>query len=360
MKRLLVLSALVMGLFLPKSVFGGNNSYRSDCLVRIGEILGAEQLAALPDGEYPSLFCHHGYPVTVTKQNDEIVHIGYRFFSREAKDALGHLLCNFLERYALEADLPFPREKTVDVQLLEDGMTFLSGNLDSLKTLFQADADGLRIERIGSRRYRFCWSGGELLFPVDAELLTGRSQRENDRRLPAEIQFSSLTAPIPAPVSLTLREDGILVKEEDSYYLSSLSANTYYEKDGCTPVNDLLLENETLANLFSGLIADSEIRLRLKMCTYGLTHEYFEASMTALSAYALNNGCIPYVGVIAKDGEMAEVLVIYRNMEAGFNHVLRVQMPHEVLESGRGTVSARLTPFVPTHSIQYLFEEIKL
>ena len=95
------------------------------------------------------------------------------------------------------------------------------------------------------------------------------------------------------------------------------------------------------------------------MSTYGLKRTYFTTGINSIAAYAASTGCKAYSGVISMNQDEIEALVIYRNKAASYNHILRLQIPHSALAAGEGKGRARLTPFVPTHSIKYLFEEIQ-
>lgn len=359
MKRFLNISTVLLWLFLPGILFGGNLTYRSDRLERMGELLGEENLAALPDGEHTAALMFMGTPVTIIKEKGIIEHIGYSFFSADERLLTGPVVCDFLERYALEADLPVKRDKTIDTQLLEDGIVFNRGSLSSLKTLCPGGHGILEIHNISYSRYIFKWQDGQMLFPSDVDLLTGRDMKENGRRLPQEIQSAIFTEQIQSPESTEIRDDGIAVCRDDYYYFPSLSADTFFTGDNMEPINNILFEKETVHNLAAGLIRDSEITLDISMSTYGLKRTYFTTGINSIAAYAASTGCKAYSGVISMNQDEIEALVIYRNKAASYNHILRLQIPHSALAAGEGKGRARLTPFVPTHSIKYLFEEIQ-
>lgn len=359
MKEFNNISAVLLWLFLPGILFGGNLTYRSDRLERMGEQLGEVNLAAVPDGEHTAALMFRNTPVTIIKEKGIIEHIGYSFFSADERSLTGSIICNFLERYALEADLPLQREKALDAQLLEDGVVFSQGSLSSLKTLCPGGHGILEIQNISQSRYIFKWQDGQVLFPSDVDLLTGRDMKENGRRLPMEIQSATFTGPLTSPDSTEIRSDSVFVCRNGHYYFTSLSADTFFIGKDMKPVNDIFLEEETIHNLAAGLIRDSEITLDISMGTYGLVRTYFNTSVNSFAAYAISTGCKAYSGVIAVDKDEIEALIIYRNEAAAYNHILRVHIPHSVLAAGVGTAQARLTPFVPTHSIKYLFEEIQ-
>lgn len=128
MKRVRNISAVLLGLFLPGLLLGGELSYRSDLLERMGKALGEENLVSLPDGEHTAALTFMNTPVTIIRERGVIEHIGYSFFSTQERLLTGPVVCDFLERYALEADLPVKREKSLDTQLLEDGVIFSQGS----------------------------------------------------------------------------------------------------------------------------------------------------------------------------------------------------------------------------------------
>ena len=348
-----------MWLLLPEVIFGGNLPYRSDRLERMGEILGEGILASLPDGEHTDALRYMDIPVTCVKEKGIIEHIGYSFFSSEERRLTNPVVCGFLERYALEADMPFQKDKDIDMQLLEDSIVFIQGSLSSLKGLCPGGNGIFEIHSISESRYIFKWQNGQVIFPSDAELLTGRGMKENGRRLPLEIQSATFSGPASVPENPEIRDDGIAVCRNGYYYFPSLSADTFFTVERMEPVNDVLFEEETLHNLASGLIRDSDIRLEVSMSTYGLARTNFRSSINSIAAYAFSTNCKAYCGIIATDDSQTEALVIYRNEVASYNHILRMLIPHSVIAKGKGTGQARLTPFVPTHSIKYLFEEIK-
>lgn len=365
LKRLLISFLVLMGAAAPVPVASGAvPPFRSDKLEAMGRILGESRLAALPDGENVAALQWQGLPVTVIRRGGVVEHIGYAFFLPGVRQDVGVLACNFLERYALEADLPLPREKSIGAQLEEDGIVFQSGNLATLKEICRKPEQPFFLDHYGSRLFAFGWDGGQMLFPSDAELLLGRSQAENERRLPEELANASaaVTPPRPAFEELTRRPDNILEEERGWYYLPSLRANRYYvalPEGSLQAVDTPAHPGETMANILAGLVDAGAITVQVKRSIYGLKQDYFSIPLRALAGYAQQWGCTPYWGIIAMDEELVEGELILRNEAAGFNHVLRLQVPFAVIATKEGSIQARLTPFVPTHSLKYLFEETR-
>lgn len=337
--------------------------FRSDRLEKMADALGIAEVAALPGGENRILW--GSAPVSVVKCNETVEHIGYVLFSEEQREIIGTTVCRFLERYSLEAALPLEREKTLEVQLLEDGISFPKGG--GLGTLLQQSHEPglpLRLSQLGGRRYLLEWGSFSMVFPSDAELLLGRTRQEDDRRLPEELADAPApeAPPLPTPEILSKRPDHILEQQLGWYYLSGLSANRYFtaRPDGSVEAVDMpAYPSETLANMLAGLVDTGNITVQIKRSVYGLQWDFQTIPFRALIGYSRQFGCTPYWGVIARDGERLEGELILRNEAAGFNHVLRLQVPYKVLDQKEGSIQARLTPFVPTHSLKYLFEETR-
>lgn len=364
LKKRIVVLMLLLGYSLPIFAIGGDYPFRSDKLKNMAEALGMENITSLPDGTHYDAFTYKGLPVTVIRHSSVFDHIGYSFFNASQREVLGAVVCNFLERYALEADLPLPREKTLDIQMLEDGVVVSGGSLKGLLCRCQDSSLLLTCHILGGKKYLLQLGESDyILFPVDPELLLGRTQRENDRRLPEEIQTASYSAPtvLPETSEVVMREDGLYVWEGSDYYLPSLNANRFFQKSDSgelIPVKDASFPSETVSNLLGGYFSGGDITVSMTMSVFGLKTIVFETTLRSLVHYAAANGCLSYWGAIGTSPSDIEGLWVMRNESVGYNHVIRVRFPMTAIENLRGAVEARLTPFVPTYSVKYLFEEI--
>ncbi len=363
-RRILISLIVLTGVTAPEhKASGAVPPFRSDRLEAMAEALGEATIAVLPDGVHSLSWA--GTPVSVVKNAGTVEHIGYALFSEEQRSVIGTTISRFLERYSLEADLPLQREKTLEVQLLEDGISFpRGGGLNSLVRLSGEPGLPLRLSQLGGRRHLLEWGDFAMVFPADAELLLGRSQAENDRRLPEEL--ANAAAPVmpllPTAEELTQRPDNLLEEERGWYYIPRLNANHFFvvSPDGALRAVDTPAHPaETMANMLAGLVDTGAITVQIKRSIYGMQQDYFSIPLRSLAGYAQQNGCVSYWGTIAMDEELLEGELILRNEAAGFNHVLRLQVPYKVLASKEGDIQARLTPFVPTHSLKYLFEETR-
>lgn len=347
----------------PAFLSGETVRYRSDKLEKMATALSCtSSLAALSDGEFVDFFHFQGIPVTVIKQHGIVEHIGFSCFRPEERAILGEYPCRFLERYTLECVLPVKREKTIPVQLLEDGVIFQQGDLRMLASHGRDTCRTCSVDLLAERRYVVSWTGnggkqGMVIFPASHELLLGRDMLENDRRLPDEIKEMPLTSVvIPEPESLVVREDGILVSDKGEYYLSSMRSARFYRSSG-TPVFSREYPGESVANLLNGTVPGEKVEILFRMQAYPLRNIYFQGTVSQLVAYGQRYGFDCYYGTIGLEEDTVIGVLIMRNAGWGCNHVFRVQVPLTVLEAGEGRIQARMTPFVPTYHIRYLYEE---
>ena len=257
MRRILISLIVLTGVTAPvHQASGAVPPFRSDRLETMAEALGKASIVSLPDGVHRLSWA--GTPVSVVKNGGTVEHIGYALFSEDQCSLIGPTISYFLERYSLEADLPLQREKTLDVQLLEDGISFpRGGGLGSLVRLSREPGLSLRLSQLGGRKHLLEWGDFAMVFPADAELLLGRSQAENDRRLPEELANAAapVMPPLPTAEELTQRPDNLLEEERGWYYISKLNANRYFvaSPDGTLRAVDTPAHpSETMANILAG------------------------------------------------------------------------------------------------------------
>ena len=180
------------------------------------------------------------------------------------REAFGTTVCNFVERYLLELDLPIMPEIGKQDRMNIDRVT-ISGHAD-VAALCADTTVSIHTQVIYEKGYTMSWQreGRQLCsitFPVEYNLLFGVDMEERERRLPLELARYS-TAPQPQlPLCDSLPPMQLRKSWNDNYYtlhaghylLESLSANSYYTKDtlGCLqPIFSQLLPVESLANLF--------------------------------------------------------------------------------------------------------------
>lgn len=349
------------------------NRYRTDLLANMAESLRlSPQLNTLKNGCHKSDFSYKQRPLNVCIHNGRICHIGYLLFSDQQRKAFIPSVCNFLERYTLMADLPLERKKTVAKQLVEDDINFTKGTLASITKLTGDTTLNVTIDNQNNKRYKVSWYQKEELycsvdFPIGYDLLHGTEMNENERRIVEEILYTPLPALQPLSVKreqlLTTWQPNYFILPGESYYTDQLNANRYYEK-----LNDgqfKLMFNqryplETLANLFTTLELENDFQLSVRLIKYDFNEDNFKVPLSQFVSYFLQQGCLPYFGVISYEKTIAVCQLVMRNSDEGYCHAMKVTFDVEQLSDKKGKVTVRLNSYVPTSKINYLFEELKM
>ncbi len=319
---------------------------------------------------------HAGLPICTRSGSDgRLVHIGYRLFSQSQREALGTTVCDFIERYTLQLDLHVKQQVSPSEQMCIDGVTATPMPL-SAKRLAALCADstvGIRTQLTDERSYSFQWTYGNdilatLSFPVDYNLLMGTDMDERERRLPQELQCT--IAPTDSFLQLENIDEQQLHKawndnyytlEQGHYLLKSLSANQYLERDTMGRLRYIFnpqLPVESLANLFTTGAVSGRFSLLITMGLYGFKSCTINSTPEQWLAMCIDEGCKPYFGLIsmADDGTAVCELIMHNEM-MGYNHVMRIEVPSDLIARREGTLRARLTAYVQVSKIRNLFEE---
>lgn len=360
-------------LWVNTSLLIAKNRYQTDILTNMAESLKlSSKLDTLKNGCYKSEFSYKQRPLNVCILNGKICHIGYVLFSDQQRQAFKSSVCNFLERYALAADLPLERKKTISRQLLEDDINFAKGTFATITTLIGDTTLNVMIENLNNKRYKVSWSKKEELycsvdFPIGYDLLHGTEMNENERRIVEDILLTPLptiqTAPVKREQLLTTWQPNYFILPGESYYVDQLNTNRYYEKlkDG----QFKLMFNqryplETLANLFTTLELENEFQLSVRLKKYDFNEDNFNVPLLQFVSYFLQQGCVPYFGVMSYEKTIAVCQLVMRNTDEGYCHTMKVTFDVEQLSDKKGKVTVRVNSYVPTSKINFLFEEFKM
>lgn len=360
-------------LWVNTSLLIAKNRYQTDILANMAESLKlSSKLDTLKDGCYKSEFSYKQRPLNVCVSNGKICHIGYVLFSDQQRQAFKSPVCNFLERYALAADLPLERKKAISRQLLEDDMNFAKGTFATITKLIGDTTLNVTMDNLNNKRYKVSWSKKEELycsvdFPIGYDLLHGTEMNENERRIVEDI----LHTPLPAIQSVSVKREQLLTTWQpnyfilpgESYYVDQLNTNRYYEKlkDG----QFKLMFNqryplETLANLFTTLELENEFQLSVRLKKYDFNEDNFSVPLSQFVSYFLQQGCVPYFGVMSYEKTIAVCQLVMRNTDEGYCHTMKVTFDVEQLSDKKGEVTVRINSYVPTSKINFLFEEFKM
>lgn len=364
---------LVAMLLLISSVAIAANSYRTDLLQRMAETMNiTQQLQQQEDGEYYQYLSYNHRAVTVIISQNEVVHIGFSLFTPAQRKDLNSPVCNFIERYALEIALPMKRERSVSRKLNEDGIFFRNGDFESLKLLQNDTTYQIGLELLDNKRYTVSWSkdGKEVIsvnFPVEYDLLAGTDMTENERRIMEDVRRSSTKtrqAMIDDDLSLEKVAHGkCYILKGDYFYNKQLNTNRYYvknEEDSCLLFYHRDYVLESLSNLMTTAAIENDYDIQIRLVKYGFSQDTICVKLNQWLNYCIDQGCMPYFGIIAIDKDMADCEIIMKNVLMGYIHVMRLNIDIGTLEDRKGLIKARLNSFVPTTRVKYLFDEHKI
>lgn len=345
--------------------------FRSDQLEEISRHLKI----SLPGCDTTMILRSGDRDLTIRIADDCVEHIGYRIFPDEFRSSvIPPHIADFIERYWLSLTLPLERNKPVSQQLKEDKFIFRKGDINTVG-LLQRDSMLSISCTMDHSGVVVTWEKEdrpvcEIIFPKDHEMILGRKMMENDRRLPAEIRSAEIGPRDGSDtMALSLSQDTVTslwISNTGSYLDCNLKSDRYYdhveEADTYIPVFEPERMSESIANLFTGYDIEKAdgIKLEIRLIKFGFEEEIIETTIPKFVAYCKCNGCEPFVGIVSVDENepvTADVLVMMRNWEVGYNHLLRVSLPLACIASGKGTSTARMNAFIPASNVKNLFKE---
>lgn len=349
------------------------NRYQSDLLAQMAESLQMKAvLDTMSDGTYIAQSKYKGHPLTVIVNHGEVEHIGYSVFTEEMRDGMPSPIYNFLERYALQADLPLKRIKTVERQLFEDDVTFTTGTIHTLGSIWGQNGIGFTLENRQDKMCRATWTKDgkaycSVCFPVNYNLYHGTDLVENQRRLVDDLRHVSDakigTAKELSKEQLTkLFEPNYFVLKNDSFYVASLNSNNYYVQEYDEQYKLLFSERypiESFANLLTTNSIDNEIQAQIKLVMYDFKSEVIKIPLVNFLHYFMQKGCQAYFGVIDRkdDDYTAELLMLKR--DEGYCHSIKLTFNTGNVSSRSGIVTGRMNCYIPISKVKFLFEEKK-
>ncbi|MCM1332956.1 MAG: hypothetical protein NC248_10145 [Bacteroides sp.] len=362
---LLILTSL-WAVMLPATMLPVVN-YATDRLERIASMLRIG--AAVERGETD--FTHNGNQVRVVRNNDVVTHIGYSLFVNNERELFDFPVFDFLERSALEADLPgILKDVTVERSLEEDGVRYANGDLRSLLTVAPDKTLSLAIENPDGRNYLLRWTDAAgnvayaVTFPIFYDLLHGTEMKENERRLWEGLSRHSIvhrdTLQVDASMLIESPDSAVLVLEGDQYYFPENNSNRYYEsvdsatfKLVCSADHPLY----SLANLVTSTEIVNNYKVRVRLVGYDYSDKYFTMPLSEFVDYFISKGCKPYFGVIEADDKKITALLSMKNEKEGYCHNIRLTAPSSIINIENGEITARITPYIPISRILSLFDD---
>ncbi len=373
--RCLIISMLIMLTANTVAARDGGR-YSTSRLQHIAHELNMpDTLHRLPSGIHTDYWRYKGKPVTVITRNYQVEHIGYTIFSQAQRELIPYPIFNFLERYALEGDLP--RKGKVDWarQMKRDHVVFDVGSLSQLPALANDSTLSVLVSNHSERAYTVEWANDsavvcKVTFPSSYELMRGIGMIENENKLRSSIECheDTLGCDTVKVESLDLYEceDGEYYVLErginripempDNLYFT-LSTDTVTGDEGLSLLCSTQFPEESVANLFSSLGIDNDYEVDVVHKKYNFKKEEFRVPLRQFIGFLLSEGCRPYYGVIDcnESTHELEAFMEMRNHEEAYEHLLMIKMDTSTLDDRKGLINVSLKSYVPTHNLENLY-----
>lgn len=332
--------------------------YRTDLLATIAGKVG------LTSADTPSF---RGYPLNVISDDGRITHIGYRLFSGEQREVFGPVVCNFVERYLLELDIPIKNHLSRTERTQIDHVVF--DDKTPPMELYGDTTIAVRMELSDGKKYTVNWCRHDsticsLTFPVEYDLLVGTDMDERERRLSEELKRTK-TDPVTPEMPSTSQlhkawQENYYTLEGGTYLIDELKSDLYFQNDNNGQLKPMFTSEypaESLANLFTSLYIEGDFMLDIKLRKYGFKTEHIQVSLRQWITFCRQEGCKPYFGIIKLEEQTAQCELIMYNAAMGYNHVMKLYFPLNAISTRQGTIEARLTAYVTTSRVKNIFED---
>ncbi|MBR5084809.1 MAG: hypothetical protein IKX33_09425 [Prevotella sp.] len=112
-----------------------------------------------------------------------------------------------------------------------------------------------------------------------------------------------------------------------------------------------------MANLVTGTEIEIDIMLSILFVKYGFRRDTLSVPLNRWVGFCLNEGCIPYYGVVSYQDDKVVAVLLMRNEDLGYVHVMKFSFNTSILEKRSGEITARLNSYVPFSNVKYLFSE---
>lgn len=351
-------------------------TYATDNLQAIGTVTGLDSIA--PDSlaaDTVFFFDLGGCPARADIRRGQVRHIGYRLFPDTVRTTSTLPVFDFLERFALEQDLPVEQPNAIE----REKIVFKGIKPASLPSLYGRQLP-FSVSTEEFKTYHVVWTPDsgeaiEAVVPILFNLLNGTELPENERRLLEDLTGAGGIDSMEIAKVYTVDKDNLeATKKLNCYVLRGgrffteyLNADRYYENNPDSLSSAFrILDNEaypveSISNMLTGLDIPNDIEVQLKMIAYPMDKKVFTLPLRQLVAYFLSQGCEIYTGLTKLDDKSdkprADYVIIGRNDRRGYCHSVKMSVPLDVLKEKTGTATGKITPYIPLPKILNMFAE---
>lgn len=339
-------------------------TYRTARLATIARATGI----ALPDTlpAYMSddtTWTYRGHALHVaTNAFGDVSSIGYALFSREVRqcESVEHnVLFDFIERYALELDLPMPGGDAA-MRMMRDNVVCNQGRISMLSRV-SVPLTPMSLDEQTLRHTRISWTvGGQpltLTVPADYQLLAGADGKELEEIFERDVKR---VVPIDADAALDdwsaariYRSDSLMIAELGEYLNPAIRGDVYLtERDG---QRELLFDSRSPQRSVVNILLTGQyarpVPLRLTIDKYGYTQSVLDVSVQQLIALCKLQHCQLFVGIKTHTAERITATIFAVNKKLAYNHVISVDFPLDALRNEEAQVRATIYAYVPLHNV---------
>lgn len=297
-----------------------------------------------------------------------------RLFSTETFGVATHqqaVVMHFLERYF--NDIRTLDQGMIQTRLSDDKVFFRKGTIRDLSAVNDTMPFSMSLV---DRHYEVSWSRNgapfvAIAFPAQYDLLFGMNQEQAQKSLKDSIVYNGQPSTFhfqPSTFNLINVDGEIWSTKPESFELESLNNATYYYMmnpdpsavDGdtlCIPVFDDKHMSYSAANLFHGLIADMDYRMHVEQSVYGMQTVSYTLMLSQWLNYCAYWDMEVFFAVEEEREDGMLCLIIARNSEFSFNHLLSVVVPDKFITDPNAVLKARITPYIPTHNVRNIYQQ---
>lgn len=298
---------------------------------------------------------YNGYNVHIVKKDGIITHYGLNLFTDEVKKSMGKDVLNRLETELLNLSLTKDGEDvSVDI---------VSGDLKTLKSITPETSHS--ITNSNSRNLTVEWitdkGNVKVSMPLNYQSIKGGTRTDIEQTFISNIKNQKKQRSI-GTFNLGSAEpygDDKYIIPGYSYQNKDITRNIYLTTDSLVnPIWDAKFPLESIANLFicpNDIYKDIELNITVLKHEYG-EQESFTVSVDKFLAYCEEEGCVPFWGVEKfHDGKIEGALFLY-NQGQGYDHVLKIDCEPKAVIEDKGSITARVSLFIPTNNVNNLFQ----
>lgn len=287
---------------------------------------------------------------------------GLKLFCPEMKATASKsqvVVMDFLERYFTQ--LSSLKETSVHTKLADDKVYFRMGRPSDLSQVCDTMPFALNLH---DRYYEVSWMKADrpfitIVFPAQYDLLLGMQKDEALKHFKDMIVAApQRTDPMGGPSELVQIDSMVYKTPGDSLELASLTDALYYNKvrETYLPVFGKDRLDYSAANLFHGLIADTDYRMYVEQSVYGMTTINYTIQLSQWLNYCAEWGMKVFFAVEEQREDGVLALVIAQNKALGCHHLLSVVIPDNFVTDQNAVLKVRMTPFIPIHNVKDLYQ----